>query len=192
MRKISFDAQALIGKKFGKLIVIRELPQEGYNRYVGCLCDCGNEKKVGIFRLTTGHTRSCGCLKKESMTAIRQKQIEKNGLLPFGQSTKNVLYKKYKTSAQKRGIEFNLSQQNFEQLIKLECFYCGEPPITKKVASGSSKDFVFANGVDRIDNKHGYAEGNCVPCCKFCNSAKNNYTKEEFLSKIRKIYARHN
>lgn len=29
-----------------------------------CRCDCGGEKVVSITQLTTGHTRSCGCLPK--------------------------------------------------------------------------------------------------------------------------------
>lgn len=30
-----------------------------------CKCSCGNEAIVGSYRLTTGHTRSCGCYQKE-------------------------------------------------------------------------------------------------------------------------------
>lgn len=58
----------LVGKKFGRLTVIRrlepeEVQTEQYNWL--CRCDCGNEVKASANKLKTGHTKSCGCLKKE-------------------------------------------------------------------------------------------------------------------------------
>lgn len=60
----------MIGKKFGKLTVIREI--EGYKfrrRYYECLCECGNTTIVEQSKLRTGHTQSCGCLHKERLIA---------------------------------------------------------------------------------------------------------------------------
>jgi len=59
-------ARDLIGKKFGKLIVIE---REGSNNYNAacwkCKCDCGNEIITQTGSLTTGNTQSCGCSYKE-------------------------------------------------------------------------------------------------------------------------------
>ena len=59
----------LVGKKFCRLTVLEEflLPQSyGKNqRFCKCKCDCGNIIEVPASRLKSGHTQSCGCLRKE-------------------------------------------------------------------------------------------------------------------------------
>ena len=53
----------LSGQRFGKLTVIERVKYKG-NRYKWlCVCSCGNETLVGTFGLTSGHTKSCGCLR---------------------------------------------------------------------------------------------------------------------------------
>ncbi|MCG5104466.1 hypothetical protein [Oceanobacillus alkalisoli] len=56
----------LTGKRFGKLMVMHQLKEKIDNRIAWhCLCDCGNEVDVKSVYLTTGQTKSCGCLKKD-------------------------------------------------------------------------------------------------------------------------------
>lgn len=53
------------GKKFGKLLAIKRIREEGSKQtYYLCRCDCGNELKVLGGSLTSGNTKSCGCLNK--------------------------------------------------------------------------------------------------------------------------------
>ena len=62
----------LVGKKFCRLTVLEEflLPQlYGKNqRFCKCKCDCGNIVEVPASRLKSGHTQSCGCLRKEKIS----------------------------------------------------------------------------------------------------------------------------
>lgn len=53
----------LIGKKFGKLTIIKRVENDKNNRtqYL-CKCDCGKEKIIRGSSITSGNTRSCGCL----------------------------------------------------------------------------------------------------------------------------------
>lgn len=52
----------IIGKRFGMLTVIEELPHIKYERRkVKCMCDCGTIRECIVSDLTTGHTNSCGC-----------------------------------------------------------------------------------------------------------------------------------
>ena len=64
----------LVGKRFGRLIVLEEIPErQGGKRILWkCLCDCGNEVNVSGINLTSGHTTSCGCyaLEKKKETRI--------------------------------------------------------------------------------------------------------------------------
>ena len=53
----------LSGKKFGKLTVVRFAgTNKRGNRTWSCKCECGNEKTVAGSRLTSGSTKSCGCI----------------------------------------------------------------------------------------------------------------------------------
>lgn len=56
----------LVGKKFGKLTVIKRLENTIERRRVYlCKCECGNTTKVKAKYLNRGDTRSCGCYKKD-------------------------------------------------------------------------------------------------------------------------------
>ena len=51
-------------KKFGKLTAIGKTDNSssGKTRWL-CICDCGNKSKVETYKLTIGHTKTCGCSK---------------------------------------------------------------------------------------------------------------------------------
>ena len=50
----------LTGNKFGSLTVVK---YAGKSKWV-CICDCGNTTCVKTSNLTSGHTKSCGCLSR--------------------------------------------------------------------------------------------------------------------------------
>ena len=55
----------LVGEKFGSLKVIKKLEKKTGNHQGSlweCKCDCGNIKNVYTGALTSGNTKSCGCL----------------------------------------------------------------------------------------------------------------------------------
>lgn len=55
------------GDKFGKLEVLFENGRtKNRNKIWHCKCECGKEVDVPTASLTTGNTKSCGCLLKES------------------------------------------------------------------------------------------------------------------------------
>ena len=55
----------LTNQCFGKLQVISFAGKKGKEKYYMCHCECGNKKIVRASNLTTGNTRSCGCIKKQ-------------------------------------------------------------------------------------------------------------------------------
>ncbi len=58
-------AEDLTGQQFGKLTVLRRSENNNHGRACWiCRCACGNEVTVPAMRLKSGHTRSCGCLRK--------------------------------------------------------------------------------------------------------------------------------
>lgn len=55
--------------KFGRLTPIERLPKyKGNDCYYRCSCDCGNEVIVSHSNLIKGMTKSCGCLRKETLS----------------------------------------------------------------------------------------------------------------------------
>lgn len=60
----------LTGLKFNRLTVISRGPNKGSGAQWNCLCDCGNNIIIGTKKLKNGHTKSCGCLRKET-TALQ-------------------------------------------------------------------------------------------------------------------------
>lgn len=57
------------GQRYGRLtaMYLSKIDENGASVW-RCVCDCGNEVDVTVSRLTTGNTRSCGCLHKERVS----------------------------------------------------------------------------------------------------------------------------
>lgn len=56
------------GDRFGLLTVLGDAPTRetaGGPRHL-CICDCGNQTTVSTGKLRSGHTKSCGCLRRRS------------------------------------------------------------------------------------------------------------------------------
>ena len=56
----------LTGRRFGRLTVVGEAEKtKNGKRYWLCRCDCGRECWVEGYHLKSGHTKSCGCYRRE-------------------------------------------------------------------------------------------------------------------------------
>lgn len=55
----------LINQRFGRLTVVERAGSKNNRALWKCICDCGNEQFSTTNDLTTGNTKSCGCLHKE-------------------------------------------------------------------------------------------------------------------------------
>lgn len=59
------------GKRFGKLIAIEPTEERLHGKVMWlCKCDCGKTCKVMSTRLSSGHTKSCGCYSSELTTQM--------------------------------------------------------------------------------------------------------------------------
>lgn len=57
---------SIIGKKFGKLTVIDIVGLNKHNqKIVKCKCDCGNIIEKPFYYISSGDTKSCGCIRKK-------------------------------------------------------------------------------------------------------------------------------
>jgi hypothetical protein len=85
-------------------------------------------------------------------------------------------YNRIKAKAKARGIEFVPTFQEYSEIIKNPCKYCGG--LLPEVGGG----------LDRIDSSKGYILGNVVPCCQNCNMAKGALSVQDFFSHTEAIY----
>lgn len=172
-------SEDLTGQVFGKLTIISMGDRYKYGGYYwNCSCDCGNTIKVSSRSLKIGHTKSCGCLHKESLSLKR---------LPDNLTIKNEIYQTYKSRADKKNIEFSLDFTSFVNIIESNCNYCDKPPSNQFKSSILYSNYKY-NGIDRINNDLGYIKGNVTPCCKRCNYAKNDMNIKEFKDWVNDIY----
>lgn len=179
-----------VGDKFGRLTVLERagIGSNGHRMYL-CLCECGNKKELKGASIHKGTARSCGCLRKGPKKNPRRPKTERGEV---GLRTK---MSSYRIHANKRGISFDLTEEEFRELTQKNCYYCGVAPNMIAKGSMTSKnedtrknaEYVY-NGVDRIDSSKGYSVENCVPCCRGCNVAKWDYTTEEFFALVKRIY----
>ena len=174
----------LTGEKFGRLIVIkRNYPNGKYGHLKWlCKCDCGEERIVWGNNLIRGNTKSCGCLYKETSPKNRKN-------LPPGIANMRTIISGYKDSARIRGYDYKLTEEQFKELTQKGCYYCGAKPNNVTNYKKYNENYIY-NGLDRVDNNKGYEIGNVVPCCKFCNQAKSNFTLQEFKGWVERVYVK--
>lgn len=160
----------LEGQKFGRLLATNNTRRIKNKTLRLCICDCGKEVWVQTHALLIGHTKACGCLKT----------------LPVGQAAKNSLMLDYKHGARKRGLEWQLSYDDFIALTTDNCYFCGCAPYRVKSKASYNGTFIY-NGIDRLNNDLGYFKENCVTCCWICNNAKGDLSLEEFMQWLKRI-----
>lgn len=81
----------LTGRRFGRLVVVKRSKNNGKLPMWLCKCDCGKEIDVCGCNLRTKHTRSCGCVRKETTA----KRSIKHGM------SKNPLFGAWNTMRQR-------------------------------------------------------------------------------------------
>lgn len=169
----------LSGRRFGKWTVIKRVPvPEGYHNtpYYRVKCDCGNEADVQAGALRSGKTKQC---------------MPCAFFLPEGEAAFNRVYLWYNRHAEERALVWELSKDQFRQLIQMDCHWCSIEPSTTYNNSANNGGITY-NGVDRIDNSKGYVASNVVPCCFTCNHAKSAMTMDDWSAWVLRVARRYN
>ena len=87
-------------------------------------------------------------------------------------------YNVYKRSAELKQLEYDISLDEFKEVVNRPCNYCGI------LRDRGTAQF---NGIDRDDNNIGYLMGNCVSCCTMCNYMKNTLRGDAFIRRVEHI-----
>ena len=164
------------GDKFGKLTVVNF---DSKRKAWLCKCDCGSETYSRSWSLKTGRHKSCWCTQKEQRLERR---------LPNNESIKREMYNNYKQSSKRRKHNFELSEDQFFQLIMKECYYCGAESCKFNWNPKFLNREFRCNGIDRVNNSLGYFLDNCVPCCTICNMSKKGLTTQEWKTWLERVF----
>lgn len=182
-----------IGLRYSKLLVIGIEDDKVYKRQESSgiqyrrlkryrvRCDCGNEIVVFGQDLSGGKTKSCHM-------GLCARKFDDDSIPAFNQLYQHV----YKGRAHKDGKVFELTRDQFKQLVDSSCYYCGiEPASVAKVKSGTYMSQYRYNGIDRVDNSKGYILDNCVTACSLCNHAKHTMSHDDFIDLCRRVVLKH-
>ena len=179
-----------VGDKYGGLEVLEIIPSNKTGQHVKLKCLCHYCKSTNIKSGANVRKRnSCGCQQRESKTWKHNTGAKNRPWqLEPGKAARNNLEYQYKSGAKKRKLEYQLTSEQFIDLVSSECYYCGDKETSVRKGQGKTSGDFYYNGIDRVDNKKGYIVDNCVPCCWKCNNMKHTLTQKDFIDHIEKIY----
>jgi len=158
--------------KFGKITLLNYVQHNGRYKWKG-QCDCGN----------ITYNRTCRYTSDNPISSCNDCARKILSILPNNLSKKNRMIRQYKRRIQKKGLEFDLTNEQFLKLIEQDCNYCGR----SSTETPNIQDLKI-NGIDRINSSKGYNLENVVTCCSDCNKMKLDYSEEYFYNLIKLIH----
>lgn len=143
------------GQTFGAITILKEVlphvtPNGTKQRRVLCQCSGGTRFETQLYHLTSGHTKSCGCLQKEKVSQVNTSHgLVGTRLYSIYRNMFSRCYKKYNKAYQDygaRGIKIC-----DEWLDDFQSFYDWS----------IANDYQENLSIDQIDNNKGYSPDNC-------------------------------
>jgi hypothetical protein len=136
---------------------------------------CCKEQDVSMFVSDDDHlTKTCQTCRSQNKVQNQKRDKEHRNLLT--RTNLNRAFYCCQRDAKRRNIEFHLTKDEFMEIIKENCVYCGD--------ISEEKQF---NGVDRVNSKGHYTIDNCVSACTLCNYLKHAMPIDIFFQRIEHI-----
>lgn len=146
-------SEDLSGKRFGRLTVVKAIGRNKWHDSMWeCMCDCGNTVTVAAGKLKSGHTKSCGCLARDT----RAGQLETHGITTGGKPRTFTIWSGMKARC------LNPKSVSYPNYGGRGIGICPE-----WMEFRAFHEWAMSNGyaddlqLDRIDNDGDYCPGNC-------------------------------
>lgn len=176
----------LTDRKFKRLTVIRRSDRKGNGAYWFCQCDCGNVCEILSGHLTSGNTKSCGCLNAEQ----RKKSLLKHGDC----RGKGKVARLYVTWCGMKARCLNPKSKNFHRYGGRGITICREWKNDYISFKKWAMDNGYAQGlqIDRTENNSGYFPDNCrwVTHIKNCENSTVSKLTAGDVAEIRRVFTR--
>lgn len=160
----------LSGKRFGRLVALerigKRIAPNGTNQSMWrCRCDCGNETVVKYIALTSGNTRSCGCMEEENRHTNMQNAMEQRrksvGKDFVGSLETHPLYKTWKSMLMRCNNPNVIGYRHYGgRGIKVCDRWSGELGFENFVNDMGERPSL-THTLDRIDVNGNYEPSNC-------------------------------
>lgn len=198
---MSLPSSITIGQRIGRLVVLgRDRSVQKKNAYWLCQCDCGNFKSVSSPDLRRKHTKSCGCLARESKKWPSRAEMHRQNKLRYVQKNRLVLNAKQLTAyyadkevwrrqereARKRNPEkarakgrhdeakrrARLAQAEINDLTRSQWEEIKCAYGHRCVYCGEKPLRLTMDHITPLARGGNHTASNIVPACKSCNSSK--------------------
>ncbi len=188
----------LVGRRYGKLLVVRRGQSRGAQNkpHWLCRCICGVEKEISGAHLRQGTIQSCGCAKHGSENPAWSGCGEITG--SFWARAENSA--RHRHQYRRRGnirqkvwklqtIPFDISIDFAWNLFLKQNRKCALSGVSLSFGSGSSTQAQSKGtaSLDRIDSSVGYIGGNVQWVHKDINRMKNTFSQEHFREMCRQV-----
>lgn len=166
------------GIQFNKLLVLECVGSrkrgDSSRLYWKCQCDCGNIVEIASIALSTGNTKSCGCLNNKP--SFRYKGFKE---------LSGVFWRTMHKRANERKIVFDpsITIEEVYHILEIQDFKCklsGVPILLHR--NYKQNKIKQTASLDRVDSSKGYERGNIQWVHKKVNYMKNILDELEFIA----------
>ena len=157
----------LTGKTFGRLTVTSFEGSLNNNRIWTCQCRCGSKKSLSTYSLTSGMTKSCGCLHREGL-------IERNKSHGLSKSRQ---YKCWRHMIERC---FDKNNKDAKHYMERGISCCKKWKTFEGFWDDMKSSYSDGLTLERVDNSMGYSKENCKWATR--SEQSNNTRRCRFIS----------